>query len=102
MTGPLAAGVLATWRLTHLLAYEDGPAMVVTRMRARAGDGTLGQALACFLCLSVWVAAPVAVLAARRPRDLPLTWMACSGGACLLERALAHEPVVHEIEGALP
>lgn len=32
-------GSLVVWRLTHLIAEEDGPADVVVRMRARAGDG---------------------------------------------------------------
>jgi len=34
----------------------------------------------------VWVAAPIAVAVARRRRDRPLTWLALSGAACLLER----------------
>jgi hypothetical protein len=33
---------LATWRVTHLLAAEDGPADAVVRVRARAGGGRLG------------------------------------------------------------
>ena len=32
----LAVAALATWRLTHLLASEDGPGAVVARLRARA------------------------------------------------------------------
>jgi hypothetical protein len=40
----------------------------------------------CFACTSVWVAAPVTLAVARRPREGPLTWLALSGAACLLER----------------
>jgi hypothetical protein len=80
-------GALATWRLTHLLVEEDGPADLVVRLRQRAGDGWIGQALDCFYCLSIWTAAPVAAAVSRRPRDVPLTWLALSGTACLLERA---------------
>ena len=32
----------------------------------------------CFYCLSVWVAAPFALYASRRPREAPLTWLALS------------------------
>jgi hypothetical protein len=80
-------GALATWRVTHLLVEEDGPAEVVVRLRRRAGDGWVGSAMDCFYCLSVWTAAPVAAAVARRPREAPLTWLALSGAACLLERA---------------
>jgi Protein of unknown function (DUF1360) len=83
----LALGALATWRVTHLLVEEDGPADVVVRLRRRAGDGWLGQAMDCFYCLSIWTAAPVAAAVARRPREMPLTWLALSGAACLLEQA---------------
>jgi Protein of unknown function (DUF1360) len=101
-----ALGALATWRLTHLIAEEDGPADVVVRLRARLGDGLPGQLMDCFACTSVWVAAPVAVAVARRPRDRPLTWLALSGAACLLERiaepdvpaALAPEPDLEVLE----
>jgi hypothetical protein len=79
-------GVLATWRVTHLLVAEDGPADVVVRLRRRAGDGWIGEALDCFYCLSVWTALPVAAAVARNRREAPLTWLALSGAACLLER----------------
>ena len=82
-----AVGALATWRVTHLLAEEDGPADAVVRLRARLGNGGLGRLMDCFACTSVWVAAPVSLAVARRPRDLPVTWLALSGAACLLERA---------------
>jgi hypothetical protein len=81
-------GALTTWRVAHLLAAEDGPAEVVLRLRVRVGDGTLGQLMDCFNCLSLWVAAPVSLVVARRRRELPLTWLALSGAACLLERAV--------------
>jgi Protein of unknown function (DUF1360) len=80
-------GALATWRVTHLLAEEDGPADVVVRLRARAGAGRLGGLMDCFYCLSVWVAAPLTVAVAHRRRPAPVTWLALSGAACLLEQA---------------
>jgi hypothetical protein len=41
----------------------------------------------CFACMSLWVAAPIAVATARRPGHAPLQWLALSAAACLLERA---------------
>ena len=77
---------LAVWRITHLLAYEDGPADMIFRLRAWLGDRFWGRLMDCFLCLSLWIAAPAAVLVTRRPADCVLTWLALSGAACLLER----------------
>jgi hypothetical protein len=85
--------VLATWRVTHLLASEDGPADLVVRFRARLGHGLAGKLMDCFNCLSLWIAAPAALFVSRKPLDWLFTWMALSGAACLLER-LGHEPVV--------
>jgi hypothetical protein len=51
--------ILATWRITHLLAKEDGPADLVVRLRARFGSASAGKLMDCFNCLSVWVAAPL-------------------------------------------
>jgi len=80
-------GAFGTWRVTHLLVEEDGPADMVVRLRRRAGDGWVGSAMDCFYCLSIWTAAPVTAAVVRRPREAPLTWLALSGAACLLERA---------------
>jgi hypothetical protein len=77
---------LAAWRLTHLFAKEDGPADAIVRGRARLGDGIVGRLLDCFYCLSVWIAAPLALLVCREPLDRLVTWIALSGAACLLER----------------
>ncbi len=88
-----AVAVLATWRVTHLLANEDGPADLVVRLRSRLSDGFLGKLMDCFHCLSLWVAAPAALFVSRDPFEWSFTWLALSGAACLLER-LGQEPVV--------
>jgi hypothetical protein len=82
-----ALASLAVWRVTHLLVEEDGPADVVVRLRARLGQGQLGELMDCFYCMSVWVAAPATLAVARRRRELPLVLLALSGAACLLERS---------------
>jgi hypothetical protein len=86
---------LATWRVTHLLAEEDGPGDIVVNVRARLGASRLGSLMDCFNCLSIWVAAPLSVSLVRRQGPDPLAWLALSGAACLLERATrerAHDP----------
>jgi hypothetical protein len=85
--------VLATWRITHLLANEDGPADIIVRLRVRLGHGLAGSLMDCFYCLSLWIAAPAALFVSRRPLSWALSWLAISGGACLLER-LGQKPVV--------
>lgn len=79
-------GALATWRVAHLLAYEDGPWDVVARRRAALGEGGPGRLLDCFYCLSFWVAAPIALLVASDPLLWVLVWLALSGAASVIER----------------
>lgn len=86
----LVLASLATWRLTHLLAEEDGPGDVVVRARARLGDTPAGALMDCFNCLSIWVAAPLSFTVLRPPRRSVVGWLAVSGAACLAE-ALTRE-----------
>jgi hypothetical protein len=91
----LVLAVLASWRVTHLLSREDGPADIVVRLRRRLGGGALGRAMDCFQCASLWVAAPLALFVSTRPLEWLMSWLALSGAACLLEH-LSPEPVVIE------
>ncbi|MEO8562721.1 MAG: DUF1360 domain-containing protein [bacterium] len=93
--------VLAAWRLTHLLTAEDGPGDVVVRLRATLGQSVLGRAMDCFYCLSLWVAAPLAPFVSTDPLEWVFTWLALSGGACLLERATAPGLVPHATARAM-
>ncbi len=85
----LVLGVLGVWRLTHLLFAEDGPWEVVIRLRRRAGTGFWGSLLDCFYCLSLWVAAPFALLLGSGWKERLLLWPALSAGAILVERVNA-------------
>ncbi len=84
---------LATWRVTHLLANEDWPADLVARFRARLGESVLGKLLDCFYCLSLWIAAPMALFVSNQLWEGLLAWLALSGAACLLER-ITQKPAV--------
>jgi len=91
----LVLAVLATWRVTHLLSREDGPADIIVRIQRRLGGSVIGRAMDCFQCASLWVAASFALFVSDRPVEWFISWLAASGGACLLER-LTPEPVMIE------
>ncbi|HEY3628594.1 MAG TPA: DUF1360 domain-containing protein [Terracidiphilus sp.] len=82
---------LATWRVTHLLVNEDGPADAIVRLRARLGESQFGALMDCFHCASVWVAIPFAFFAARKPADRLAAWLALSGAACLIQEITDHD-----------
>lgn len=84
---------LAVWRLTHLLAKEDGPFDLVWRLRRKAGTGFFGSLLDCFYCVSVWVALPFGLWQGGHWWLRLLLWVAYSGAACLLEQATTKSPV---------
>jgi hypothetical protein len=92
--------VLATWRVTHLLAAEDGPGDIVVRFRAFLGQSFAGRLMDCFYCLSIWIAAPAALFVTRHWLDWIMVWLAVSGAACLLER-IGQQPAVPQSDGQL-
>jgi hypothetical protein len=84
----LALAALAAWRLTHLLAAEDGPFGLVLKLRVRLGNGAWGQLMDCPYCMSLWVAAPLALLLARDLLGWGLSVLALSGAVCIVEAGL--------------
>lgn len=82
----LAAGILATWRLTMLFVSESGPLLVFERLREWAAlrSPFLHSLLDCFWCTSVWMGAAIAVLIAQDAREWVLMALACSGGAVVM------------------
>jgi len=100
----LVVGALATWRVTHLLAHEDGPADIIVRIRARLGRSFVGSLMDCFNCLSFWIAAPAALYLSRNLLAWIFNWLALSGAACLMQ-SLTREgeviaPTLLHAEGA--
>ena len=84
-----AIASIVTWRITHLLAHEDGPGDVIYRLRTLAGRGFWGRLMDCSYCLSFWTAAPLTPWVTLHATDALMVWVALSGAACLLERATA-------------
>lgn len=93
----LVLAILATWRLTHLLAHEDGPFDVIARARATLGQGRWGRMFDCFHCLSLWVAAPLAPWLTDSAAGTAVAWLALSGAACLCERLGQPAVVMHAL-----
>lgn len=82
---PFLVQFLATWRLTSLLTYEDGPGGIFHI--ARAVSHRYGGPLDCFWCSSVWAGALVAALSGER-RGWLTRLLALSAGACFLDATM--------------
>ncbi len=95
---------LAVWRISHLIAKEDGPFDVFGRLKEKAGavyygpenrwvvdegiDGKreeLGWLITCPLCLSIWFAIPAALWVSGLRWDAVVTWLAISAVASIIE-----------------
>src|SRR5215467_895100 len=86
---------LAVWRVTHLIAAEDGPWNIIRRFR-KSLEGTIwGSLVTCFLCLSLWVAIPFSLALGSTLKDYLLFTLALSGAAILLERATSAPPPLY-------
>jgi len=102
----LMLGILAVWRITHLLGVENGPWNVFGYLRRQFATGFWSSLLGCFYCLSLWVAAPFTLLLTDAWRERLLLWPALSAGAILLQRlstrAAAAPPAVYYEEEENP
>lgn len=78
--------VLALWRITHLVAEEDGPWNIIYRIRKAAGTGFFGSLLDCFYCVSIWTAIPFGYWLGANWTEKFLYWWALSGAVCLLQQ----------------
>jgi hypothetical protein len=93
-------GVLAVWRITHLLHAEDGPGNVMARLRAQGTPGFWSELFGCFYCMSLWVAAPCVLLFRAGWKERLLLWPALSAGAIVLDSIVSRHTV--EAQGAMP
>jgi hypothetical protein len=63
------------------------------QLRRLLGSGLLGSLLDCFYCLSLWIAAPAALVLAERWKERLFLWPALSAGAILIERLTRRDPL---------
>jgi hypothetical protein len=96
MTGISTQGfilsMLAVWRVTHLLACEDGPFDLIFKLKKISGQGFFGNLLDCFYCLSLWIAVPFAILLSADWTARTVAWLALSGGASFLFKMTERSP----------
>jgi hypothetical protein len=83
--------VLATYRLAKMLAEEEGPFKVFTRIReATPEQSNLRRGIECIMCVSMWVAFPIAIVVGLfgpiDPWLVPLLWPALSSVTVLIRR----------------
>ena len=56
--------VLATWRISYMIAREDGPFDIFSIIRDKVGqEKWYGRGLHCVLCISFWLSLPAALIA---------------------------------------
>src|SRR5580698_10519949 len=87
----LVLGILAVWRVSHLLAVESGPWDVFGRLRRLAGGGFWGSLLDGVYCLTLWIAAAFALALAEQWTARAMLWRALSAAAILLVRLTSRE-----------
>lgn len=95
--------ILAVWRLTSLLHTERGPFNIFVKIRTKFGvthdnehfpigypDTFIGNLIACYWCLSVWVAIGVWVTYLLFPKVTLILYVpfAISAGAIILNERI--------------
>lgn len=86
-----ALASLAVYRLSRMIADEEGPWAIFTKLRGLAAPDTwVGRGLECIMCVSVWVALPatvmITVLGYADEWLWPLTWLALSSVTVLIRK----------------
>lgn len=75
---------LAVYRVSRMVAIEEGPFKVFTFIRGLAPAQTwVARGLECPICISFWAALPVA-LWIDRSTSWWITWLALSGAAVVI------------------
>lgn len=86
---------LAVWRLSHLLAAEDGPWDVIVKLRRTLGTSYWGKLMDCFYCISIWISIPFTFYVVNGMLDRFVVWLALSGAASVTNK-LTKGPVIFE------
>jgi len=87
----LVIGILAVWRVTHLIQSEDGPWDLIIHFRRSMSSNFFGKLLECFYCLSLWISVPMAGLLGSTWIEKATLWLALSAGAIVIERFTSQE-----------
>jgi hypothetical protein len=85
--------LLGVYRLSHMIAMEDGPFDAFAELRDRVGQGNwIGRGLHCPLCLSFWLSLCMVgwlgfVGLLLPPYNL-ISWLGLAGGCLVLHKLL--------------
>lgn len=85
----LALASLATFRVALMVATEEGPFSVFTRLRGALDPDQktwLGRGINCAFCVSFWIAWPILALTWFEWGLFLVAGLALSGAACLLKK----------------
>ena len=83
---PFILASLAVYRVSRMITDEEGPFMVFSKVRGWFPPTTwLGRGLECIMCVSVWIALPVAAYL-DPGRDWWLTWLALSAVTVIIRK----------------
>jgi len=91
--------ILAVFRLTHFLKYDEGPFRIVANFRARLSnsDNVLFQevlkAILCVYCSGLWLSIPIAFLVLNESiiSKFILLWLGISGGQAFIQLLIAKD-----------
>lgn len=81
--------ILATYRVSVLIAQDEGPFSIFERVRGRIDphqSSWLGRGMRCVGCVSFWVSLAAALLIGAA--DWVWVWLGVAGGAMLIHRAV--------------
>jgi hypothetical protein len=78
---------LASWRVAHLVARENGPWHLIARLRASLDSCVFGRLMDSFYCWSLLLSLPPAIWMSSSRIGFLVEWLALSAIVCLLEGA---------------
>ena len=76
---------LATWRLAFLLAREQGPWRVLSRLRRSARGSVVGALFTCVKCVGLWTSIPFAFFVRGEWPEVIVIWLALAGVTALID-----------------
>jgi hypothetical protein len=84
----LVVMTFACYRVATMIAEDIGPWRIFWRFRERFPSGWQYDGICCVGCVGVWVSAvaTVALTIAGQLENPLVTWLACAGGICFLNR----------------
>ena len=88
---PFIIAALATYRLSRLIADEEGPWGMFSKLRDLTPEmSSWRRGIECIMCVSVWVAFPIAILLGLfgivEPWLTPLAWLALSSVTVIIRK----------------